>query len=145
MNKFTEYSHIERMKMEQLFTKHNITKYEFTDSDGYDRYDGLFFNSKNERIFFEVKNRKVYSNQYTTSFIDYSKYEFLIELNKKTGDKVFVFIFYSDDKVLIQDLTKANITKTEFNCPRTTAGDQTKVLKQMATIEINSKNLIDLN
>ena len=134
MNNFTKSSTLERTKMESLFEKFNVINYSFTDEDSYEQHDGIFTNSRNEDIIFEVKVRNVPSNRYSTTVIEESKYNYL--MNQK--DKVpFIFIFFSDGTYFPHKLEEVNNYKrTVMSAPKTTAGDQTKILKHFVEIPI---------
>ena len=139
MNEFTKASQIERAKMEKLFEKFNVSIYSFTKDDSYDQHDGVFINSKDENIMFEVKVRNVTSTQYKTTVIEKSKYDYLMSQTDKVP---YLFIFFSDGTYFPHRLDKNNDYKqSAMGAPKTTAGDQTRITKQFIEIPINPKQI----
>lgn len=145
MNKFVESSKLERKKMLQVFEKNNITDYEFTDENGFDKYDGIFTKKDGTSIVYEVKNRNIPSNRYLTTIIERSKYEYLIGLAKTTGSLPYIFIFFTDGKYFVQNLLEANVLFVNKNCPKTTAGNNQIVAKELVEITIDKNRLYEFN
>ncbi len=139
MNKFTKASQLEREKMEKLFNKFNVAIYSFTDENSFDKHDGIFINSKDENIMFEVKVRNVTSTQYKTTVIEKNKYDYLMSQSDKVP---YLFIFFSDGTYFPHRLDKNNNYKqTAMGAPKTTSGDQTRITKQFIEIPLNFNNI----
>jgi len=136
---FKTASSTERQMMINFLNPNKITNLYFTAEDGYARFDGLLTIKKtNKEVIFEIKNRDLLSSTYTTSFIEKSKFDFLISSNIEA----YVFIFFTDNKVLVHKLDKTFKYATQIvNAPSTTMGDNTIVEKTMVLIPISQKNL----
>jgi Holliday junction resolvase len=146
-DKFESASKAERMQMKRLFKQMGVTAYTFTDSAGYDRYDGKYTatTTGNEYVF-EVKNRNIKSDTYTTAIIDADKVEAVINESKNTKHQPVLFFFYSDKKVMFQPLNESQFYSTiKRNIQRSTMGDQTKKEKTIIEFNITNKKLITLN
>lgn len=141
MNAFTQSSIKEREHMERVFLEREITKYSFTDEEGFCRHDGQFTNSKGQEIIFEVKVRNVSSTKYRTTVIEESKFDYLLD-NRRPA---VLFIFFTDGKYLIHKLSRDNkYYTTQMLAPRTTAGYNDKVLKTFIEIPIKDDFLFPL-
>lgn len=147
MNNFQTASIKSKEYMTELLKTQGIdsSKICFTSEKGYKRYDGTYQNSKGKTIIFEIKVRNVASFQYPTTVIEQSKYDFLINEHKRSGVIPFIFIFFTDGKVLIQNLLGNSVTAKEYYAPRTTAGDNTRVIKKFMEFPINSSNTYSFN
>jgi hypothetical protein len=138
MNKFTKASEIERQKMEYLFKKYNVSDYEFTPTESFESFDGVFTNSKKEKIVFEVKVRNVPSTQYKTTIIE----EFKLDELLKKKEPSYVFVFFTDNKFMCHKIeAKENYKITKQLAPKTTCGNDAKIMKNFINIQIqNVKN-----
>jgi hypothetical protein len=135
---FKESSKTERILMSKLLNKKGITNIYFTNEIGYAKFEGLFTNSKGEEIIFEVKNRKNTSTFYNETIIEKTKFDFLLS----SGITPYIFIFFTDNKVLIHKLDRNNKYKEKiYLAPKTTDGDNTKINKVMIKIEIKKEEL----
>lgn len=142
MNRFQLASIKEREYMTNLLRSKGIKDWQvtFTDEKSFKQYDGIYENSKGEMIMFEVKVRNVASNKYPTTVIEQSKYNFLIDAYRKEGVIPYIFIFFTDGKVLIQNLLSRTVVPKSMYAPKTTSGDTTKVLKHFMEIPIDDLN-----
>lgn len=139
MNNFKKSSLVEREKMEKIFNKFNVLVYNFTDEDGFDKHDGSYINSKKEHITFEVKVRNVPNNKYSTTVIEKSKYDYLMNLENTTP---YLFIFFSDNTYFIHKLSKDNNYKqTKMKAPKTTAADNSMIMKDFVEIKIDKSTV----
>lgn len=139
MNNFQIASQKERQKMTSLFEQRGITNYKFTDDNGYDQYDGWFESPKtNEIICFEVKNRAVSSLAYPTAILNEKKYQFMLD---QTIGHPYAFIFYTNNKVLIEDLRSQSYKVTQMYLPATTANYGENIYKNTIEIPITKNNI----
>jgi hypothetical protein len=124
--------------MEFLFKKYNVLDYNFTPADSFESFDGTYTNSKNEHIVFEVKVRNVPSTQYKTTIIE----EFKLDELLKKKDPAYVFVFFSDNKFMCHKVEpKENYKITQQLAPKTTCGNDAKIMKNFINIQIqNVKN-----
>lgn len=142
-NKFEESSELERTKMTAFFNKVGIEHFGFTSVHEFVRHDGWFYKN-GKKYMFEVKVRNIASDAYQTSVIEYGKYNYL-KFNSKMDDfsGAFLFVFYTDGKILIQDIDRVEEVFSKMKAPKTTSGDRTMVEKQFLEIPINVNNLHD--
>ena len=141
MNKFIESSKKERELMKKLFERNNVSMYSFTEDDSFDRHDGEYYRKDGQKIVFEVKNRAVASNKYRTTVIEKKKYDYLLEYSVKNNCIPMVFIFFSDGVYYTEDLKTAEKYFTVKRCPKTTAGNNDKIEKELCEIVIKKTNL----
>ena len=86
----TSGSHKEREILEHIFSKHDITEYEFTDPNGWARYDTIF--KKGDKTYIaEMKNRSCKSTKSATIILDVSKVHWLINEAKKKRYEAFIY------------------------------------------------------
>lgn len=140
MSAFIESSKTEREKMTKLFKQYNVNTYSFTSDTSHLRHDGEYKTNKYD-VVFEVKVRNISSKSYKTTVIEESKYNYLIDYAYRNGKEPYIFIFFNDGKVLIQNLNTVAHRIKNYQAPKTTAGDQTKVNKTFFEVEITNKNL----
>ena len=144
-DKFESASQAERDQMKRLFNQMGITAYTFTDSAGFDRYDGKYTGKTGNEYVFEIKNRQVPSDTYITTLIDADKVEAVINESKKSKHKPALFFFFEDNKVMYQPLSVDQYYQTTtMNIKKTTMGDTTKRNKTMIEFKINNEKLITL-
>lgn len=145
-DKFEVASNAERIQMKRLFIQMGVTAYTFTNSAGYDRYDGKYTASTGNEYVFEVKNRNIQSDTYSTAIIDATKVEAVINESKNSKHKPVLFFFYSDNKVMFQPLSESQYySTTKRNIQQSTMGDRTKKEKTIIEFNITTKQLITLN
>lgn len=140
-DKFKESSLIERMKMDDFLKSKGITDYGFTPIDSFERYDGWYRTKNGKKYIFEVKVRNVESTKYETTLIEKSKYDYLYSSVFLTQVGCLVFIFFTDGKVLIEDILTVEPTFIEMSAPLTTQGYRGRVNKTFLEIPINLSNL----
>ena len=139
MNKFQEASKLERDKMTKILQENRIDIFSFTPDDTFERYDGIFINSKGKKIIFEVKNRAIPSDKFPTTIIEEHKYEFLI--NQTIGEP-WLFVFFSDDVYLMEKIKESkNYNRLTIGAGKTTMGDQTMISKVVIEIPIIKSKL----
>ena len=144
MNKFETSSLEERKQMETIFNKYGIKEYSFTDVKGFDRIDGEFIHPKTgKRVIFEVKNRNVDHNQYPSTVIEESKYNFLKAKAIQEDCEPRLFVFFKDGYFVSYNLLTEATYKTVRRSSRTTAGISAKDLevidKQFINFKVHSK------
>ena len=142
MNQFQLSSIRAKELMNNLLNSKGIPNHDiaFTDEKGYDKYDGTFKNSKGQTIMFEIKVRNVPSTQYPTTVIEKGKYDFLINQHNASGVIPYLFVFFTDGKVLIQNLLSKSVIPTRMFAPKTTAGNNEKVIKNFVEFPIDCSN-----
>lgn len=142
MNQFQLSSIRAKELMNNLLNSKGIPNHDivFTDEKGYDKYDGTFKNSKGQTIMFEIKVRNVPSTQYPTTVIEKGKYDFLINQYNTSGVIPYLFVFFTDGKVLMQNLLSKSVIPTRMFAPKTTAGNNKKVIKNFVEFPINCSN-----
>jgi hypothetical protein len=140
MNNFQKASVKERQKAEALLISKGVTEYGFTDDEGYDQHDGWYTTKTGKIICFEVKNRNVSSTKYRTTVIEKKKYEYMTN-EQKVGEP-YLFVFFTDDKVLVENLTSRPYKQTQFMAPKTTADYSNKILKLQIEIPIDNTNIL---
>lgn len=136
MNAFIKASQKERRLAEKLLISKGITQYGFTEDDGHESHDGWYITSKNEKVCFEVKCRNNSSTKYRDTVLDIYKYNYMI--NQTIGTPV-VFVFFTDDKVMIEKLD-GKYEEVQFWAPKTTAVNSEKILKTQVKINITNAN-----
>lgn len=142
MNKFEAASRNERTLLREFLLTRGIENVNFTGDTSYERYDGTYRNSKGENIIFEVKVRSISSTNFKTSIIEKPKYDFLLREADRLNAIPFVFIFYIDNKVLVQNLLDSSCIKKNIvkEAPKTTMGDRYKKIKTFIEIPITTYN-----
>lgn len=136
MNAFVESSRKEREILEHLFRKNDVTEYMFTDEKGHERYDAEF--TKGDRTFVvEFKNRAVKSDAFTTTLIEQSKVNYLLDKAKRENKVPLLMIAFTDNKYLQFDLRRVKESyKGTRACNKTTAVRTDKVDKSVYLIPI---------
>lgn len=137
MNKFEIAEQLERKLITGLLDTKNITNIKF--SDKYAQHDGEYLTTAGDKVMFEVKVRNVSSNRYPTTVIEESKYEYL----KSQSCKAYLFVFFTDNKVLIQDVKTGKVRYSTMNAPKTTSGNNTKIAKRFVEFNIKDSTLIE--
>lgn len=137
MNKFEIAERLERELITGLLNTKGITNIKF--SGKYAQHDGEYITTAGDKVMFEVKVRNVTSNRYPTTVIERSKYEYL----KNQSCKAYLFVFFTDNKVLIQDVKSGKVKYSTMNAPKTTSGNNTKIAKQFVEFNIKDAILID--
>lgn len=137
MDKFRIAEELEHRLMTGLLTSKGITNIKF--SGDYKRHDGEYLNSKGENIMFETKVRNVTSDRYPTTVIERSKYEYLIRQDKPA----YLFVYFTDNKVLIVDVKNSKSKFSQRMSPKTTSGNNEKVLKEFVEFNIKDSTLIE--
>lgn len=137
MDKFKIAEELEHKMMIGFLNSKGISNIKF--SGDYWRHDGEYINSKGDLIMFETKVRDVTSKYYPTTVIEKSKYDYL--MGQK--DPVYLFVFFTDNKVLVADVKKSDVKFTKRLSPKTTSGNKEKVLKHFVEFEIKDSTLID--
>lgn len=143
LNNFEKSSLLEREKMKELFDKYNITNYDFTEIEGYDKHDGIFTHRK--EVIFETKIRRFKSSKYETTYIEYEKIKYLLKEAKKQQRTPFLFIFFEDDCVLPIELDPQLFYQPYLKqMPATTEGHNEKVWKLIVEFKVNKEKLINI-
>lgn len=133
MNNFNRASQEERLIMTKFFKQKNITNYTFTEIESFDRYDAII----NNKAVIEVKVRNQNSTDFSSTMIEKSKFDFLINYSKETNLIPFLFVYYKKDKLLrwwnlLEQPRKIIILK----CPKSTMGDNTMIDKECIDIQV---------
>lgn len=143
MNAFTKASKKERDVLLALFQKNNVTKYEFTDPEGFDRHDAEFeMNGKTYLV--EIKNRNVKSNAFKTTLIEESKVKYLVDKAKAENKIPLLLITFTDGMFAQFNLSTCLKPKylTTRDCNRTTAVSSQKITKDVYLIPIDNVKVI---
>lgn len=142
---FNDAENTERDYMMKVFNQFGITDYKFTPNGSYEQHDGEYTNSKGEKILFEVKVRYKGINEFKTTIIEKSKYDYLLQQELITGKIPYLFAFYpQDNKVFVARVVEGMEEKVN-SCQRQTCGDQTKVYKNLVNFKITEQGTITLN
>ena len=125
----------EREKMSQLFTQNGITNYLFT-TERYAQWDGLYVNSKDTSVCFEVKVRNFNHDKYYSTMIEKSKFDYLTSTQQIGEPRLFVF--FEDNTYFTTKLEKDNpdYFHSKEWLPRTTTGNSDKVLTDVVYIPV---------
>ena len=140
MKTTNEYCKHERKLMKEYFEKNDITQYQFSPDDSFEQWDGKCVIGDSQ-IIFEVKVRNIPSFRYKTTIIEESKYDFLINYTKETKVKPYIFIFFTDGKVLKKNLKNVNKNTIKKIAPIMTSEDKGEKEKTFVEIEITELNL----
>lgn len=146
MDDFHKASDTERMLMTQLFIDNGVDSYIFTPAKGYDREEGYYTATTRTRkeIVFEVKNRNITSDMYTTTYIEKDKVDNILRIAKETNHIPFLFFFFTDNKYMTVKLDfDTCYTTIKKLAPKTTMGNQTKVLKEFVPFKITRLSSIN--
>lgn len=145
MNNFELSSQKERRYTLNLLKNNGIKEEDinFSPIKGNDQYDGTFKNSKGREILFEVKVRNINSFAYKTTIIEESKFNFLLNKAKNDNTTPYIIIFFTDGKVLMQNLFNCQHRKVQKYAPKTTAENNGTRLKTFIEINIENQNLIN--
>lgn len=103
------------------------------------QHDGEFVNKKGQRVKFETKVRNVPSDRYSTTIIEESKYDYLMAEELPT----YLFVFFTDGKVFVKNVKKAEVSKKNRKAPKTTTGNNKKIEKTFVEFDIKEGNIID--
>lgn len=144
MNKtFTQHGKVERQKMANLLASKNVKYIEYTSEEGYHQFDGVYFNSKKKIVMFEVKNRNVTSTQYSTTIIEKSKYDYLLDESALKGVIPLLFVFFTDNKYAIINLNNEQAVNGQLNCPKNTAsdGNNSYITKDVVEFKLTKENI----
>jgi hypothetical protein len=135
----TSGSHKERLVLEHIFKKTKVTDYEFTDPNGWARYDAIARIDGKEYMI-ELKNRNIKSTQYNTIILDEGKVKWMIEECKRTNRIPIFIATFADDKYIGINLFNAlnTATKSEVSTPISTADDHRKIKKTMCYFKISN-------
>lgn len=140
MNKFEIASKLEREKMTTLFKQNNVNSFYFTDENGYDREDGFYTattRTSTKEIVFEVKNRDVASDRYSTTIIEKDKIDYLLQKGEESNHIPYVFFFFTDGYYTAIKLSP-DVYYSSFlmDAPATTMGNNTRVVKEFVGFNI---------
>lgn len=136
---------LETQLMTKVFNQFGITDYSFTPNGSYSRHDGQYTTTRGEKIIFETKVRTIGINDYNTTVIEQSKYEYLLQQELITGKIPYLFVFYPKDNKVFVTRVVEGLNKTSNSCQKQTCGDQTKVTKKLINFPITSMGTITLN
>lgn len=137
MDKFKIAEQLERDLITDFLVDNNIKNIKF--SGKYAQHDGIYLTTTGEEVMFEIKVRNVASYTYPTTVIEKSKYEYL----KKQSGKAYLFVFFTDNKVMIKNVKAGEVKHSTMGAPKTTAGDNTKIEKQFVEFDIKDDILIE--
>lgn len=135
-----DYSKRERELMKQYMESHNIKSFQFSPDDSFEQWDGKMIDGET-RIIFEVKVRNIPSYKYSTTIIDETKYNFLLDYTKDTDVQPYIFIFFSDGKVLKKNLKVVARKTLRMKAPIMTSENKGEKLKDFVEIPITELNL----
>ena len=139
--KFEEAELIGRIKTLEAYPNKPIYFIE----DTYSCFDAVTFNDTgNIKALIEIKNRNVASTTYDTAQFEQGKFNSMLEKQKELGAEKLIFIaHYTDNKTAVWCLDnykdKQSVT---FSSPYQTAGNTTKVIKNMVLLPISEANIL---
>lgn len=142
MNKFEQASRLERELMTNLFNQNNVDSFYFTDENGFDREDGYYSattKTYTKEIVFEVKNRDVASDKYSTTIIEKDKIDYILQKGQDTNHQPYLFFFFNDGKYMSIKLSKDIYYSTILlDAPITTMGVKRMVEKEFVAFNIQN-------
>lgn len=139
MDKFKVAEIVEKSLTTYMLVENGIEFDTIRFTEGFAQHDGEFVDKKGQTVKFETKVRNVPSDRYSTTIIEESKYEYLMAEELPT----YLFVFFTDCKVFVQNVKKAEVSKKKKKAPKTTAGDNKKIEKTF--VEFDIKKGITLN
>lgn len=144
--KFQQASDKEREQMIKLFNQFGVENYTFSDSNGYDQYDGCFTGRTGNQVIFEVKNRDCSSEKYDETVVEKSKVDFLKNETVNMTHEPIIFFFFTDGKCWIERIKYDQYYSSwAAPAPKTTMGDNEMKIKQFVSFPIDKNKLILLN
>ena len=144
MNKFELASLRERELMTKFFEDKGITQYTFSPISGYARWDGTFVAINGDKFVFEVKVRNMNHDKYATSVLEVDKVEYLRGLGQANNCKPLAFLFFTDNTLLVADLTKHYSTNS-WEANQYTVISDAKTTKHFYELPIKGLNKYVLN